>query len=59
VVRQGDRARGRYYVFVESLDVESGRFTGLFMLVTSPRGEVLEVVEGTLGRWKGHVIYVE
>ena len=51
--------RGKYYVFVESLDVESGRFTGLFMLVTSPGGEVLEVVEGTLGRWKGHVIYVD
>jgi len=51
--------RGRYYVFVESLDVKSGRFTGLFMLVTSPRGEVTEVVEGTSGRWKGNVIYVD
>ncbi len=51
--------RGRYYVFVESLDVTNGRFTGLFMLVTSPAGEVLEVVEGTLGRWDGNVIYVD
>ncbi len=50
---------GKYFVYIDSLEVAKGRFTNLFMLKTSPRGEVLEVIEGKSGRWKGNVIYVD
>ncbi len=50
---------GRYYVYVGSLEVSSGRFAGLFMLRVTPGGEVYEVVEGRSGRWKGNVIHVD
>ncbi|WP_457600538.1 LptF/LptG family permease [Hydrogenivirga sp.] len=50
---------GRYYVYIGSLDVSSGRFVGLFMLKVSPYGEVREIVEGKTGRWEGNVIHVD
>ena len=54
-----DTSKGRYYIYIDSLDVVSGRFTGLFMLITDREGKVSEVVEGGSGSWKGNVIYVD
>ena len=50
---------GKYYVYIGSLDVTSGKFAGLFMLRVSSEGKVKEVVEGKSGRWSGNVIYVD
>lgn len=54
-----DTERGKYFVYIDSLDVAKGRFVGLFMLKSSPKGEVLEVVEGRSGTWSENVIYVD
>ena len=51
--------RGKYFVYIGSLDISTGRFTGLFMVKTSPEGKVLEVVEGRSGSWRGNVIRVD
>ena len=51
--------RGKYFVYIGSLDVSRGRFADLFMLKVSPEGKVLEVVEGKSGSWKGNVIRVD
>jgi lipopolysaccharide export LptBFGC system permease protein LptF len=51
--------RGRHYVYINSLDVFSGRFAGLFMLLVSPGGKVSEVIEGRRGRWVDNVIQVD
>ncbi len=49
----------RYYVYVDSLDVITGRFANLFLLVTSLRGDVLGVVESRVGVWSGTKLTVE
>ncbi len=51
--------RGKYFVYVGSLEVTTGRFADLFMLKTSSEGEVLEIIEGKSGRWQGNTIYVD
>ncbi len=51
--------RGKYFVYIGSLDVSTGRFTSLFMVKTSPEGKVLEVVEGRSGSWRENVIRVD
>ncbi len=54
-----ETSRGKYFVYIGSLDVSKGRFADLFMLKTSSEGKVLEVVEGRSGSWKGNVIKVD
>ena len=51
--------RGSYYIYLDNLETESGRFSGLYMLRVSEEGEVEEVVEGRSGVWKGNVIHVD
>ncbi|GEM_PF-1309185 len=51
--------KGRYYIFVGSLDTLNGRFTDLFMLVTSNEGRVLEIIEGFSGKWQENQIHVD
>ncbi len=51
--------RGRYFVYIGSLDTSNGRFTDLFLLKVSESGKVVEVVEGRVGTWRGNVIYVD
>jgi len=51
--------RGKYFIYIGSLDVSKGRFADLFMLRISPEGDVIEVVEGRSGSWKGNVIRVD
>ncbi len=54
-----DTGKSKYFVYIDSLDVSTGRFAGLFMLKTSAEGKVLEVVEGRSGSWRGNVIRVD
>jgi hypothetical protein len=49
----------RFFVHVESLDVATGRFADLFLLVTTSGGEVIGVVEGRRGVWRGSALLVE
>ncbi len=49
----------RIFVYVDSLDVATGRFANLFLLITSSDGEVTGVVEGASGVWSGSRLKVE
>ncbi|MDQ7039035.1 MAG: LptF/LptG family permease [Aquificota bacterium] len=49
----------RIFVYVDSLDVATGGFANLFLLITSSRGEVIGVVESRRGIWSGSTLRVE
>ncbi len=51
--------RGSYYIYLDNLETESGRFSGLYMLKVSEEGDVEEVVEGKSGVWRENVIHVD
>ena len=51
--------RGRYFVYIGTLDTRNGRFADLFLLRTSAGGKPVEVVEGISGSWREYEIRVD
>ncbi len=49
----------RYYVYVGSLEVDTGRFSNFLLLITSSETRVEEIIEGKRGRWVRSSIRIE
>ena len=56
-VKYTDRAR--YYVYVGSLETDTGRFSDFFMLRSSGNLQVERILEAKQGMWEGKIIRVE
>ncbi len=49
----------RFFVYVDNLDVGSGRFADLFLIMTTAEGDIIGVVEGRRGMWSGSQLKIE